>query len=98
MADYVQISNTFSSLAKLTYQIHSLHDNFNKKVDFAKTTVSQNIYGSMTQTFQALQKSFSSSVVSVRDTMLKNIKYTKHEISSLNEVREKFKNYFFIIF
>jgi len=86
MNDYNQISKTFSHLAHLTFQIHSLHENFNKKVDFAKTSVNQSIYGSMTQTFQALQKSFAKNVISVRDTMLKNTKYTKHEISSINEV------------
>jgi cytochrome c556 len=89
MADYDQISRTFANLAQLTYKMHNLHDQFNKSVEFGKTTVNQNIYGSMTQTFQALQKSFAKSVLSVRETMLKNVKYTQHEITALNEVANK---------
>lgn len=86
MNDYDSICKTFSNLSDITRQIHNLHENYNKKVEFGKSTINQNIYASMTNTYQSLQKHYTEKITSIQETMLKNVKYTKHEIFELNEV------------
>lgn len=62
------------------------HDQYNKTVEFGKTTINQNIYASMNNTFRNLQKHYGEKIVSIQDTMLREVKYSKYEIQSLNEV------------
>ena len=86
MNDYDNICRTLSQLADTTKQMEKVHHYYNSKVEFGKTTINQDIYNSMTSSFQNLQKHYTEKVTTIQETILKQVKYSKYEMLGINEV------------
>lgn len=86
MVDYENISKTMATLAEISSKLYDAHKEFNSKVEFGKTIINQNIYGGITHTFKSLGSYFTERIDTLRQSIFKQVKYTKHEIFGLNEV------------